>query len=86
VGQAADNNAENLTQWQHLGSIKNEGKIYSACGDGKVPFISAGDIAAVAFHVLTDEKPPQTDYRVLGPELLSHDQVKFPLVTRLVMF
>jgi uncharacterized protein YbjT (DUF2867 family) len=74
----------------HNGNILDQSKtkerIYSACGDGKVPFISAGDIAAVAFHVLTDEKPPQTDYRVLGPELLSHDQVKFPLVTRLVMF
>jgi festuclavine dehydrogenase len=37
--------------------------------DGKVPFISAGDIAAVAFHVLTDEKLLETDYRILSPEL-----------------
>ncbi|KAN0095231.1 NAD(P)-binding protein [Hyaloscypha variabilis] len=66
---------ENLTQWQHIGSIKNEGKIYSACGDGKVPFVSVADIAAVAFYALTVEKLPSTDYRVLGPELLTHDQL-----------
>jgi uncharacterized protein YbjT (DUF2867 family) len=75
TGQAADSDVENLSQWQHHESIKKEGKIYSACGDGKVPFVSAGDIAAVAFRALTDEKTHNTDYRVLGPELLTHDQV-----------
>lgn len=56
-------------------TIKDEGKIYTACGDGKIPFVSAADIAAVAFHVLTDTKPHNTDYRVLGPELLTYDEV-----------
>jgi hypothetical protein len=40
-----------------------------------VPFVSVADIAAVAFYALTVEKLPSTDYRVLGPELLTHDQV-----------
>lgn len=56
-------------------SIKEEGKIYTATGDGKIPFVSATDIAAVAFRALTDEKPHNTSYYILGPELLTYDQV-----------
>jgi festuclavine dehydrogenase len=37
--------------------------------------VSAGDIAGVAFHALTSEKPLDTTYRILGPELLTHDEV-----------
>lgn len=33
-------------------TVRNEGKIYSAVGDGKVPFIDARDIAAVAKEAL----------------------------------
>jgi len=40
-------------RWQ-LSKMKNT--IYTATGDGLVPFVSAGDIAAVAFRLLTDEK------------------------------
>jgi hypothetical protein len=58
-----------------MNSIKNEGKIYSACADGRVPFVSVSDIAAVAYRALTDSKPHNTEYRVLGPELLTHDEV-----------
>ncbi|KAH6677490.1 hypothetical protein B0J14DRAFT_536068 [Halenospora varia] len=67
---------ENFLDWQHHASIKNEGKIYSACADGRIPFISASDIAATAFRTLTDEKPHGGKmYRVLGPELLTYDQI-----------
>lgn len=59
-----------------MASVK-KGQLFTACGDGKIPFISAEDIAAVAFHTLTDEKPHNTSYRVLGPELLTHDDVCF---------
>ncbi len=55
--------------------IKSENKIYSAFGDGRVPFISATDIANVAFHALTDEKAHNTDYMIVGPELLTFDEV-----------
>lgn len=55
--------------------IKNESKIYTACGDGKSPFVSAADIAAVAYRALIDETPHNCDYRVLGPELLTYDEV-----------
>ena len=73
---------DNFAQWGHRETIKNEGKIYSACGDGKIPLISAKDIAAVAFHALTDTEPPSTDYRVLGGELLTYDDV-WPPIQRL---
>ena len=60
---------------QHFTSIRDEGKIYSACADGKISFVSANDIAAVAYRALTDEQPHNCDHRVLGPELLTYDQV-----------
>lgn len=79
---------ENFAEGAHLATIKGESKIYTACGDGKIPFIGVKDIAAIAFHALTDEKSHNTDYKMLGPELLTHDQVLFldryfkPLRTR----
>jgi len=66
---------ENFSQRWHLATIQDEGKMYTACGEGKIPFISAMDIAAVAFRALTDEKTHNTDYLLEGPELLTHDQV-----------
>lgn len=68
--------SENFSEeWQYSASIKDEGKIYTSCGDGKIPFISATDIAAIAFHSLVAEKPPNDMYRILGPELLTYDEV-----------
>lgn len=72
---AINKSAENFAEWQYSTTIKDEGKIYTACGDGKIPFISADDIAAVAFHALTDDEVPGETVRVLGPELLTYDEV-----------
>ncbi|KAF3762251.1 NAD(P)-binding protein [Cryphonectria parasitica EP155] len=55
--------------------IKEEGKSYSATGDGKIPWVSKYDIAGCAFHALTDEKPVNGDVIILGPELLSYADV-----------
>ena len=57
-------------------TITQLGKIYTACQDGKIPFVSADDIARVAFHALTDEKSFNCDLRILGPELLTYDEVR----------
>ncbi|KAM7208108.1 hypothetical protein V8F20_001654 [Naviculisporaceae sp. PSN 640] len=62
-------------QENHVQSIRNEGKIYSATGDGKIPWISADDIAAVAVQALTMPVAPNTEFLVLGPELLSYDDI-----------
>jgi uncharacterized protein YbjT (DUF2867 family) len=72
-------------QAKHISSIKNEGKVYSATSDGKISWISAEDIAACAFQALTSDDPPNTDYLILGPELLSYGDVSrlspiYPLV------
>ncbi len=74
--------AENFGERWHLATIQDEGKIYTACGEGKFPFISAMDIAAVAFRALTDEKTHNTDYLLEGAELLSHDQVRCFSISR----
>ncbi|CAF9908473.1 MAG: hypothetical protein HETSPECPRED_008089 [Heterodermia speciosa] len=66
---------QNFSEAQHLTPIRDEGKLYSATNNGRIPFVSTEDIACVAKHLLTDEKPHNTDYVVLGPELLSYDDV-----------
>lgn len=67
-----DNFAE---QPHHVKAIKDEGKIYSATGDGRIPWVSADDIAACAVQTLTIPQPPNTDYFILGPELLTYSDV-----------
>jgi uncharacterized protein YbjT (DUF2867 family) len=66
---------ENLTEPGLIYTISQLGKIYTACQDGKIPFVSADDIAEVAFHALTNEKSYNCDMRILGPELLTYDDV-----------
>ncbi|GAB1310847.1 hypothetical protein MFIFM68171_01057 [Madurella fahalii] len=56
-------------------AIKEESKVYSATGDGKIPFVSSDDIAAVAVCALTNPDPPNTEYLVLGPELLAYSDI-----------
>ncbi|SFR22344.1 Uncharacterized conserved protein YbjT, contains NAD(P)-binding and DUF2867 domains [Lentzea waywayandensis] len=48
------------------------GEIVTATGDGRVGFIDAADIAAVAARALTDPLPHNTDHLITGPEALSY--------------
>lgn len=57
-------------------TIGKLGKIFTAAQDGKIPFISADDIAETGYHALTDEKSYNCDLRILGPEDLTYDQVR----------
>ncbi|KAL9045201.1 MAG: hypothetical protein Q9214_001723 [Letrouitia sp. 1 TL-2023] len=66
---------ENLSELQHLPTIRDENKICSAAGEGKLPWVTAEDIAAVAFKLLVDKEPHNRDYVVYGPELLSYGQL-----------
>jgi uncharacterized protein YbjT (DUF2867 family) len=59
----------------HALSIREHGSILTATGTGRVGFIDAEDIAAVAFHALTDEHTPDTDLVLTGPEALSYDDI-----------
>ncbi|GAA3209029.1 hypothetical protein GCM10020256_05990 [Streptomyces thermocoprophilus] len=59
----------------HARSIRDEGVIRSATGDGRVAFVDADDIAAVALHALTDPRSPDTDLILTGPEALGYDDI-----------
>lgn len=66
---------ENFISPGHLDTIKGDRKIYTCTGDGKLPFISTIDIAAVALLALTSKQPPKTEHLLLGPESMNHAQV-----------
>ncbi|MEU6219362.1 NmrA family NAD(P)-binding protein [Streptomyces sp. NPDC047022] len=53
----------------------DDGVILSATGTGRVGFIDADDIAAVAVHALTDDRAPGADLVLTGPEALSYDDI-----------
>ncbi|MEU9256466.1 NmrA family NAD(P)-binding protein [Streptomyces sp. NPDC048270] len=59
----------------HARSIREDGTIRTAAGDGRVGFVDARDIAAVAVRALTDAQAPDTDLILTGPQALSHDEV-----------
>lgn len=55
-------------------SIRSEGKIYLPLGEGRVSYVDARDIAAVAAAVLTGKGHEGRIYNVTGPAALSlHD-------------
>lgn len=53
----------------------SRGRVVTATGDGRVPFVDAADIAAVAVHALLAPAPPAPDLVVTGPEALSYAAV-----------
>ncbi|MET9610966.1 NmrA family NAD(P)-binding protein [Streptomyces sp. NPDC006512] len=59
----------------HARGIRDEGVIRTASGDGRVGFVDARDIAAVAVRALTDGRAPDTDLILTGPQTLSYDEV-----------
>ncbi len=52
-----------------------QGVLYSATGEGRVAFIDAEDIAAVAAVALTAADFPSGEHLLTGPEALSYGQV-----------
>jgi uncharacterized protein YbjT (DUF2867 family) len=59
----------------HARTIRESGTILTAAGSGRVGFIDADDIAAVAVHALTDARPPNTDWVLTGPQALGYDDI-----------
>lgn len=57
--------------------IRREDIIVSAARDGRIPWVSVDDIADVAFAALTDEESHNKDHIIVGPELLSYDEVSY---------
>ncbi|MFI0351922.1 NAD(P)H-binding protein [Actinomadura sp. 9N407] len=67
---------QNFTdQHLHADSIRKEGTIMTATGTGRVGFVDADDIAAVAVHALTDATAPGPDLVITGPQALSYDDI-----------
>jgi uncharacterized protein YbjT (DUF2867 family) len=55
----------------HARSIREHGTILTAARSGRVGFVDADDIAAVAVRALDDDPAPNTDLVLTGPEALS---------------
>lgn len=66
---------QNFSEQQHLPSIRDEGMIRTATGDGRIGFVHAADIAAVAVAALQGRAPGNRDYVLTGPQALSYDEV-----------
>jgi len=54
--------------------IRASGEIATATGDGKVAFVDAADIAAVAARALLDGVPHNTEHVITGRQALSYAQ------------
>ncbi|MFH9354085.1 NAD(P)H-binding protein [Kitasatospora sp. NPDC017646] len=59
----------------HARSIREDGTILTATGSGRIGFVDADDIAAVAVHALTDDPAPDRDLILTGPAALTHDEI-----------
>jgi ergot alkaloid biosynthesis protein len=66
---------QNFTEGRHLVSIRDEDCIYSATGDGRVPFVSVDDIAAAAMIALTRKVAFNSDFILTSSRPLSYDEV-----------
>lgn len=63
---------QNFTGEHQVAEGVRAGEIVSATGDGRIAFVDAADIAAVAARALTDPAPHNTDHLITGPEALSY--------------
>lgn len=59
----------------HAESIRTDGTLLTATGEGRVGFVDADDIAAVAVHALTTAQAPNTDLIITGPQALSYGDI-----------
>ena len=54
--------------------VRTEGVVYSASGDGKIPYVDGRDVAAAAFATLTQPGHLGKKYVVTGSEAISYRQ------------
>jgi len=59
----------------HADTLREERRIYTATGDGRVAFVDTNDIGAVAATVLAAERAPNGPLLITGPEALSYADV-----------
>ncbi|CAM3569519.1 NmrA family NAD(P)-binding protein [Corallococcus sp. ZKHCc1 1396] len=59
----------------HGASLRRDGTLRSATGEGRVGFVDAADIAAVGVRALADEASHDTAHVITGPRALSYDDL-----------
>ncbi|WP_327112551.1 NAD(P)H-binding protein [Streptomyces sp. NBC_01341] len=59
----------------HADSLRTDGVVSSATGGGRVGFVDAEDIAAVAVQSLTTPGAPGAELLITGPEVLSYEEI-----------
>ncbi|PTL84055.1 NAD(P)H-binding protein [Vitiosangium sp. GDMCC 1.1324] len=59
----------------HGASLKRDGLLVTATGEGRVGFVDARDIAEVAVRALADEQSHDTAHVITGPQALRYDDV-----------
>lgn len=60
---------------QHGASLRRDGTLRSATGEGRVGFVDAADIAAVGVRALADEASHDTAHVITGPQALRYDDL-----------
>jgi ergot alkaloid biosynthesis protein len=65
---------QNFSEGQHQVTLRDEGAVYSATGEGRVPFIDADDIAEVGVRALIDASAHNTAHLLTGPRALSYGE------------
>ncbi|WP_067544334.1 NmrA family NAD(P)-binding protein [Nocardia crassostreae] len=63
---------QNFTGAHALAAGVRAGEIVTATGDGRVAFVDAADIAAVAVRALTDGNAHDTEHLITGPRAISY--------------
>jgi uncharacterized protein YbjT (DUF2867 family) len=66
---------QNFSAGPYLATIREEDRIYSNTGQGRVPFIDADDIAAAALAALTGPTPLNAEFVLTGETSISYDDV-----------
>lgn len=59
----------------HGASLKHDGVLVTATGEGRVGFVDARDIAEVAARALADERSHDTAHVITGPQALSYGEL-----------
>lgn len=70
----SDTSPENFGRYFYF-SIREQNEIFSATGNGRIPWLSIDDLAKLAFDALTAEKSLNKDSFVFGPELYTYEEV-----------
>lgn len=65
---------QNFSESPFADILRDEERLYSATGEGRIPFVHAGDIAEVACRALTDQTPHNTDHLITGPQALTYGE------------